>query len=672
MSNELLQGLNEKQVEAVQVVEGPLIVIAGAGSGKTRVLTHRIAYLIREHKVRPENILAVTFTNKAADEMRERLRNLLGMEMKKGFSYGMPVVGTFHAFGVQMLRREIHNVGWDNGFLIYDDTDQLALIRRITRELDLDGGKKNKPKAFMGAISWAKSRLLTAEQFAGQAMNQHQKDSAEVYLKYERVMRQRGALDFDDLIFMTVRVLRECPEVLAKYQERFKYISVDEYQDTNFAQHELTKLLAAKYKNLCVIGDTDQSIYSWRGAQFENLLNFKHDYPEAVVIKLEQNYRSTQNILSVGNAVISQNKKRDEKNLWTENEGGEPVYVEVHDTEQEEAAQVIAKIKWLNENHGVRYRDCAVLYRLSAQSRAVEEACLKAGIPYKLVGGVKFYARKEIKDLLAYARLARYASDDESFVRVVNVPARKIGATSLAHLQVYAAREGVGLVEAAARADEVEALRAPAREALKKFAGEIDELSAAARKLPVSGVLQYVNEELGYRKYLNDGTEEGETRWENVQELLGVAKKYDSLEAGVSLATFLEDAALLTSLDEVDSREDSLTLMTLHSAKGLEFPVVFIVGVEDGILPHSRAHFEPEQMEEERRLFYVGVTRAKEWLFLLRARRRMFYGGQNNPASRFLTDLPRENVSRDEEIAEEEMEFLERLKDLGRRKNGWY
>ncbi len=667
----LLHGLNNKQTEAVLCTDGPLMVVAGAGSGKTRVLTHRIAYLIQECKVAPTNILAVTFTNKAAGEMRERLKKLLGVKMGKHFNSALPVVGTFHSFGVQFLRREIQHLGLDPSFLIYDDVDQLSLVKKILKEFNFPQ-KKNTPNLFLNQISWAKSNLLSAMDFADTARTAQQRNVAEVYLKYEKTMHQRNALDFDDLIYLTVRVLKENPEVLEKYQERFKYISVDEYQDTNHAQYELTNLLAKKYQNLCVIGDSDQSIYSWRGANYQNLLNFKHDYPKATVILLEQNYRSTQNILDVGNAVISQNQKREDKNLWTENDSGEKVIIETNETEQGESQNVVQKVLEMVEEHGFEYRDCAVLYRLSAQSRALEEACIKSGIPYRLVGGVKFYSRKEIKDMLAYLRLARYPQDDESFMRIINVPSRKIGAVSLAKLQDFALSEQITLMETLDYVENISGLTASVKNSLAKLRDRLAELREVAERLPVSGVINFVNDELAYRAYLLDGTEEGETRWENIQELLGVAKKYDALEGGLSLATFLEDTALFTSLDGANFNENSVTLMTLHSAKGLEFPIVFIVGMEEGILPHSRALFDPEQMEEERRLFYVGVTRAKQRLILLRAKRRLFYGGQNNPTSRFLTDLPEEAVSKDFESSEGEMELLEKLKEMARQKNGWY
>jgi len=667
----LLHGLNDKQVEAVLCIEGALIVVAGAGSGKTRVLTHRIAYLIQECKVPPANILAVTFTNKAAGEMRERLQHILGVKMGKNFKSALPVVGTFHSFGVQFLRREIQHLGLDQSFLIYDDVDQLSLVKKILKDFNFPQ-KKNTPKLFLEQISWAKSNLLSALEYADVARTTQQRNVAEIYLKYERIMHQRNALDFDDLIYLTVRVLKEYPEILEKYQERFQYISVDEYQDTNHAQHALTNLLAGKYKNLCVIGDTDQSIYSWRGANYQNLLNFKSDYPQAKVVLLEQNYRSSKHILSVGNNVISQNQKRDKKNLWTENEDGERVVIETNETEQGEAQNVVQKILEMVEEKGFTYRDCAVLYRLSAQSRAVEEACIKSGVPYRLIGGVKFYSRKEIKDLLAYLRLARYPQDDESFMRIINIPSRKIGAVTLAKLQAFAQSEQISLVECLDYAEQIPELTPATRKTLVSLHNKLHQLMEVGKKMPVSGILQFINDEIGYRTYLLDGTEEGETRWENIQELLGVAKKYDALESGASLATFLEDTALFTNLDGANFNDDSVTLMTLHSAKGLEFPVVFIVGMEEGILPHSRAMFDPEQMEEERRLFYVGVTRAQKRLFLLRAKRRLFYGGQNNPPSRFLMDLPEEAVSRDADSSAGETELLEKLKELARQKNGWY
>lgn len=664
----IFQGLNPKQHEAVNRTEGPLIVVAGAGSGKTRVLTHRIAHLIKNKGVRPQNILAVTFTNKAADEMRQRLNKLLGVNTTSRFSPHLPVVGTFHSIGVQILRKEIHHLGYEKSFLIYDDTDQVSLVKKIMADLGLDKKKKrSNPKSFAGAICQAKSNLLTAEDYASKAMTMHQKEVAEVYLRYEKILRKRSAVDFDDLIFLPVRIFERNEEVLDYYQERFLHISIDEYQDTNTAQYRLSRLLSEKYRNICVIGDTDQSIYSWRGANYANLLNFKKDYRDAEVILLEQNYRSTKHILTVGNAVIKQNEKREEKNLWTENEEGDLIEIETFESEQEEARQVIESVREIVRTEGYDYKDCAVLYRLGAQSRALEEACLHTGTAYHLVGGVKFYSRKEVKDVLAYCKLARYPQDDEAFYRVINTPSRKIGPTSIAHLEAFARQEGTTMLEAASQADEIEKLTSSAQKALMDFAKKIADLTTTAHNMPASGVINFICEEIGYRSFLLDGTEEGETRWENVQELLGVSKKYDELEAGISLSTFLEEVSLFTSLDEVDFQEDKLNLMTLHSAKGLEFPVVFIVGMEEGILPHSRSLFDPEQMEEERRLFYVGVTRAKKKLVLTRAKRRLFYGGQNNPPSRFLLELPKDSVSSEELPTEEEMLSVERLRQWGGR-----
>ncbi len=633
---DLFQDLNPAQCEAVRTTDGPLLIIAGAGSGKTRALTHRIAYLIHERHVRPEQILAVTFTNKAAGEMKQRLQNILGDEL-----VGFPTVGTFHAISAQILRRHIHLLGYENRFTIYDANDQAVLVKRIFEELHLSDKQLN-PKAILGQISSAKNELLGPDELLQKSYNFFTEQAARVYRVYQKRLFESQALDFDDLIFKTVELFERHPEILAHYQDRFLYISVDEYQDTNHAQYILVQKLAVKYQNICVIGDPDQSIYSWRGANLQNILNFEKDYPAAKVIKLEQNYRSTTLILEAAQAIIQKNRHRKEKELFTERIGGSKIQVWATSDERDEAFRVAQRITEAARKHeSPDYRDFAVLYRTNAQSRALEEAFMRYAIPYKIVGGVKFYLRKEIKDMISYLRLIQNPDDSVSLLRIINTPARKIGPKTIEVLQNHAAAHGISLFKAIEQAVQIDELSSKAP-ALLKFAQLIRGFQNLNLETSAAGVLKHVIVESGYKDFLIEESEvEGQARLENIRELATVADKYEALEPGLSLATFLEEIALISDLDGLEDRENAVTLMTLHSAKGLEFPVVFMTGLEEGIFPHSRSIFEPEELEEERRLMYVGITRAMDELYLLFANQRMLFGEfKRNAPSQFIADIP--------------------------------
>lgn len=640
----MINDLNDRQQEAVRTTEGPVLIIAGAGSGKTRALTYRIAYLIKEKGVDPRSIMAVTFTNKAANEMKQRIVKLLHPEfdpMVEDLPNDMPTVGTFHSICAQILRRKIHHLGFENRFVIYDSNDQVVLMKEIMKDRGVNEKELN-PKAILGAISSAKNELMGPEDYERMAHSRFTEKVAELYPIYQRRLAAAQALDFDDLIMKTVELLENYPLILDDFQERYRYISVDEYQDTNHAQYALVKLLAAKYRNLCVIGDPDQSIYSWRGANMQNILDFEKDYPEAKVIKLEQNYRSTSVILEAAHEVISKNKRRKEKRLWTEREGGELIRLWTARNEQDEAMQIAQEIvKQVKAHENPDYREFAVLYRTNAQSRVLEEAFMRYGIPYKIVGGVKFYMRKEIKDVLAYLRVIQNPDDDVSLLRILNVPARKIGGKTVEALQVFAGGRGISLFRALERAGEIGALSAAKAEVLEKFVAMIKHFQALNQEFAAAGVIKHVVSESGYRDFLLKDKAEGEARLQNVQELSSVANKYEALEPGISLATFLEEVSLVSDLDTLDEQDNAVTLMTLHSAKGLEFGVVFLSGLEEGIFPHSRSLFEPQELEEERRLMYVGVTRAMHQLFLLHAKQRLLYGEfKQNAPSQFLMDIP--------------------------------
>ncbi len=636
---EILTSLNDKQREAVLHTHGPLLVIAGAGSGKTRALTHRIAYLIQEKGVSPWNILAVTFTNKAANEMKGRIMKLLGTEDDKD----LPGVGTFHATCVRILRKNIHLLDYENSFTIYDTADQQILLRHVMEDLHINEKEIN-PKAILSHISGAKNELITPAKYESMTHNYFTEKVAEVYAAYQKALQKNNALDFDDIIMKTVELFKREPKILDQYQEKFKFISVDEYQDTNHAQYVLTNLLAEKYRNLCVIGDSDQSIYSFRGANIGNILNFEKDYPDCKTVLLEQNYRSSAHILNAAHAIISRNSKRKDKKLWTQREGGAKIKLEELDNERNEAEFIGKEIGiHMRSQEYPDYRDFVVMYRTNAQSRVLEESFLRFGIPYKIVGGIKFYERKEVKDMISYLRVIQNPNDSVSLMRVINTPPRGIGAKTIEIIQAHAFKNNLSFFEVLEQIEKITDLAEAKREAISKFVQLVKELKKINAEFTASGVVKHVIDYSGYKKFLNDGSIEGEARLENVHELVSVAEKYNKLEPGISLSIFLEEISLIADIDSLDNQDNAVTMMTIHSAKGLEFPVVFIVGLEEGILPHSRSLLEREELEEERRLMYVAITRAKDRLYLLRAKSRILYGEtQSNTASQFLTDIPAE------------------------------
>jgi len=636
---DILATLNPTQREAVEAIEGPVLISAGPGSGKTRVITHRIAYLIKSCGVSPHNIMAVTFTNKAAREMRERLEQLLGQAAEA------LTLGTFHAICVRILRREGKAIGLDSSFVIYDEEDQLSLTKQALEELNLDP-KQYAPRALHSAISAAKSRLIGPNDYAQRVSSYFEEIVHRVYQRYQQLLSQGRAVDFDDLLMKTVQLFQDQPQILKRYQSKYVHILVDEFQDTNIVQYMLMKHLAGKYRNLCVVGDPDQSIYSWRFADLRNILSFEKDYPEAKVVFLEQNYRSTKTILEVATDVISVNMQRKPKKLWTENEDGASIIVIESYNAEEEAQSVVNEIEKLTGQEQISLKDCAVMYRVNAQSRALEETFLRYGVPYKLVGGTRFYQRREVKDIIAYLRVIHNHQDNVSLVRIINVPVRGIGQRTLSHLQDWAKAHDSSLFEALKQVSQnvitgerKQSLPPRIIQALAGFAAVMAGLIAQSRELSLSGLLDKIWEHTGYRKYILD-KEDGEDRWENVMELKSVASEYDELDPEEALAAFLEKVSLVSDIDELDEKPDAVTLITLHQAKGLEFPAVFIVGMEEGILPHRRSFDDPEEMEEERRLCYVGITRAKKRLYLLRSYRRSLFGGSTaNPPSRFLQDI---------------------------------
>lgn len=639
----ILAGLNPAQQEAVEAVEGPVLVLAGPGSGKTRVLTHRVAYLVKAFEVPPWQIMAVTFTNKAAREMQQRLFLLLGEPFRQ------LTIGTFHAICARTLRREAEAIGLSPQYVIYDSGDQLSLARQAIRELNLDD-KLYRPQAMLSRISQAKNELVTPAEM--QARTYREEVARRVYERYQALLDKNGALDFDDLLMRAVYLFRHHADLLAKYQKRYPFILVDEWQDTNMAQYELVKLLAGQRANLFVVGDEDQSIYRFRGADYRNVARFREDYPHARVILLERNYRSTQTILDVANAVIAHNQHRHPKRLYTEQEGGPQIAVlEAYD-EQEEGDLIVSEIQRLTGRGEVQLGELAVMYRTNAQSRPIEDAFVRRGMPYRLVGATRFYERKEIKDVLAYLRLIHNPYDGVGLLRIMNVPPRGIGQATLRAMEQWAADLGLPLYAALqilAQAEEPEgegaAIQSPfgarARRALVALTRLLEELSRARQERNLLDLLDLLLERAGYAAHIQDGTEEGQARWENILELRTVARNYVDLEPGVALTTFLEEVALVSDVDDLDEQVAAPTLLTLHSAKGLEFPVVFIVGMEEGLFPHSRSMDDPEQMEEERRLCYVGVTRAKKLLYLIHTFRRTLYGESEIRApSRFLQDVP--------------------------------
>ncbi|MBI5753695.1 DNA helicase PcrA [Candidatus Peregrinibacteria bacterium] len=647
--NKILENLNDKQLEVVTHFKGPLLVIAGAGSGKTRALTHRIAYLIQEKGVNPWNILAVTFTNKAANEMKKRVERLL---VRDGFlgnnapaSPGWLTIGTFHSACMRILRKHIHLLGYENTFVVYDDADQQILIKRIIEEMGLDT-KKVTPKAVLNHISNAKNQLIGPAEYMQFAGDYFSEKVAQIYPRYQKNLQKNNAVDFDDIIMKTVELFHQFPDILDYYQEKFKFISVDEYQDTNKAQYVLIKLLAQKYQNICVIGDVDQSIYSWRGATIQNILDFEKDYRDVKAVVLEQNYRSTQIILDASNIVIQKNVKRKEKKLWTDREGGEKIRHWLADNERHEGEMIAGEIEnLLVGSECPRYNDFVVLYRTNAQSRVLEEVFLKYGIPYRIMGGIRFYQRKEIKDILAYLRVIQNPNDSVSLTRIINVPARKIGAKTLECLQEFASRNNLSLFNAMILANDVPELSGSKSEEINKFVKIIKELQKLNTEFRASGMIKLVLDRSGYKKFIDDGSVEAEARLENIAELVSVAAKYDKLEPAMSLNIFLEEVSLIADVDSLKEEDNAVTLMTVHSAKGLEFPCVFIAGLEEGIFPHNRSLLDRQELEEERRLMYVAMTRAMDVLYLLHARQRTLYGESRvNAPSQFLEEIDDELV----------------------------
>ena len=642
--SKILEKLNPQQREAVTTIKGPVLIIAGAGSGKTRALTHRVAYLICDKKINPKRILAVTFTNKAAEEMKSRIKELLTQE---GDRVEMPTVGTFHSICVRILRKEIVKVGYKSSFNILDSQDQLLMMKKVMKELEINIDQF-KPQAVLGAISKAKNELIFPEDFLAGVGGYFEEIVAKLYLAYQKKLKEQDSLDFDDILMITVRIFQKFPEILEKYQNFFQYIMVDEYQDTNHAQYTLVKLLSQKNQNICVVGDDWQGIYSWRGANIKNILDFEKDYPKAKVIKLEQNYRSTQNILDAAYGVISKNVNRKDKKIWTDNKGGHLLAsVEAQD-EKDEARFIINEIERLKRENNYAFSDFVVLYRTNAQSRIIEEAMLQGSIPYRIIGGLKFYMRKEIKDIIAYLRLVNNFNDAISLERIINEPKRGIGQKTLAHWIKKTQEYDGNLIEAGLKmtADKVSSSRV---DEIKKFSDFIKRMAEAKDKILLTDLIQKVYSESGYEKYLLDGTEEGEVRNENVRELLTVAKKYNEHENGMGLSLFLEEVALIADTDNIDQAAESVHLMTLHSAKGLEFKIVFIAGLEEGILPHSRSMLNESEMEEERRLMYVGITRAMEKVHLIFAAARNIFGSmQINAPSRFLDDIPEHLIEQED------------------------
>ncbi|MFC7802475.1 DNA helicase PcrA [Bacillus subtilis] len=640
ISNQLLSGLNPVQQEAVKTTDGPLLLMAGAGSGKTRVLTHRIAYLMAEKHVAPWNILAITFTNKAAREMKERVESILGPGADDIW------ISTFHSMCVRILRRDIDRIGINRNFSILDTADQLSVIKGILKERNLDP-KKFDPRSILGTISSAKNELTDPEEFSKVAGGYYDQVVSDVYADYQKKLLKNQSLDFDDLIMTTIKLFDRVPEVLEFYQRKFQYIHVDEYQDTNRAQYMLVKQLAERFQNLCVVGDSDQSIYRWRGADITNILSFEKDYPNASVILLEQNYRSTKRILRAANEVIKNNSNRKPKNLWTENDEGIKISYYRGDNEFGEGQFVAGKIHQLHSTGKRKLSDIAILYRTNAQSRVIEETLLKAGLNYNIVGGTKFYDRKEIKDILAYLRLVSNPDDDISFTRIVNVPKRGVGATSLEKIASYAAINGLSFFQAIQQVDFI-GVNAKAANALDSFRQMIENLTNMQDYLSITELTEEILDKTEYREMLKaEKSIEAQSRLENIDEFLSVTKDFEQKSEDKTLVAFLTDLALIADIDQLDQQEeesggkDAITLMTLHAAKGLEFPVVFLMGLEEGVFPHSRSLMEEAEMEEERRLAYVGITRAEQELYLTNAKMRTLFGRTNmNPESRFISEIP--------------------------------
>ncbi|MFZ5595418.1 MAG: DNA helicase PcrA [Bacillota bacterium] len=632
---DLLKNLNDRQREAVLNTEGPLLVLAGAGSGKTRVLTTRVAHLILNRGVSPMEILAITFTNKAAGEMKERVASMVPERVRDLW------VCTFHAACMRILRRQAAFAGYSRNFSVYDEGDQQTVIKGCLKDLNVDE-KKFPPRSVISAVSSAKNLLITPEEFDDKAYDYYTRVISRVYRLYQERLVASNALDFDDILMATVRLFRENPHVLKYYQNKFRYIMVDEYQDTNHAQYVLVNMLAEAGRNLCVVGDPDQGIYSWRGANIKNILDFEKDYPEARVITLEQNYRSTQTILDAANYVIMNNPGRKEKKLWTAEGTGSPVILYTGDTERSEADFIAGRIERLHCDEGISYGDFAVFYRTNAMSRAIEEAMVRRGLPYRIVGGLRFYDRKEIKDLLAYLRLVDNPADTASLNRIINVPKRGIGEASLKKLTAFAGENGLNCVEALLQSSRVAGLTGKVRLACEKLGRILSESRECVEDTGVTGLVERILEKTGYWEELqSDKTVESITRQENIKEFMTVTGDFDRNSGEGTLTEFLGGVALVADMDSYDRESGQIALMTLHSAKGLEFPVVFLVGMEEGVFPHSRALDDKDEMYEERRLAYVGITRARKMIYLTRCLQRTLYGATRfNQPSRFLEEIP--------------------------------
>lgn len=654
---DILEGLNDKQYEAVVTTEGPCLVIAGAGSGKTKVLTHKIAYLIGEKGARPWDILAITFTNKAANEMKQRITDLIGDDAKDIW------MGTFHSICVRILRRFIDRIGFESSFIIFDTSDQKTLIKGCMKDLAIDDKLLN-DRAIQSEISNVKNEMLEPEQYAVRAKGDFRKEKiSSVYTLYQKRLKENNAIDFDDIINYTIKILMENPDVLEYYSNKFKYVLVDEYQDTNKAQFTLVTLLASKNGNITVVGDNDQGIYSFRGADISNILNFERDFQGTKIIKLEQNYRCTGNILKAANAVIKNNEVKYKKQLWTQNEEGNLPNVYLADNEYDEGSYLATQIEHLRREEYYKYSDFAVLYRMNTQSRAIEDIFRRENIPYRIVGGLKFYERKEIKDIIAYLRLIQNGSDNLSLKRIINEPKRGIGKTSLEKVEQLAEQNEVSMYEIIKNAEQYGLNRVYLNS--REFVNTIEELKEEKEKLTISELIKKTLKKTGYTKALeNENTIEAENRIENLEEFLTVAIEFEEEFAENSLSEFLEGITLSSDLDNVEETEDVVTLMTLHSAKGLEFPVVFLIGMEEGIFPGYKSISEPTELEEERRLCYVGITRAKQQLFLTCSKQRTIFGSTSyNPVSRFIKEIPEELLEGYQDVFGEETNKNQIFKD---------
>jgi DNA helicase-2/ATP-dependent DNA helicase PcrA len=660
----IVENLNDKQKEAVLTTEGPLLILAGAGSGKTKTLTHRVAHLIYDKKVPAGSVMAVTFTNKASQEMRERIASILNQPSMTQFSPQffhprIPVIGTFHSICSKILRKEIEVLGRDRNFHIVDTSEQLAIIKKIVKRIGLDP-KQFAPRSFLSSISSLKNKMMSPESFLASTQGYVEEITAKVYGQYEKTLIENEVLDFDDLLLLVVKIFREYPGILEKYQRQFRYILVDEYQDTNTIQYQFISMLSAKHRNLCVVGDDWQSIYAFRGADIRNILEFEKDYPDAKVVHLEQNYRSTQNILDAAHGIISQNAQKKDKKLWTQEKEGDPIFVYESEDETGEARYVAENIEKLCKEKSVLYKDCAVLYRTNAQSRALEEAFLDYDIPYRIVGGVKFYERKEIKDIIAYLRFLNCPSDRIALERIANEPKRSIGVKTLASWLEYAYKKECNPLEAGFSLENAQ-LSASKKKTVQTFCESIKRIQEKKDEMNLSEWTEYVYRESGYEAMLiSSNSPENEARRENVGELIGSLKRYNEADIEEALNLFLEEVALISDSDELNGKEESVHCMTLHSAKGLEFDYIFVVGMEENILPHSRSALSIAELEEERRLMYVGITRAKKVAHLIYARHRMLFGTiQANPPSRFLEEIPKKLMEKkDQETCFEGNEYV--------------